>query len=271
MISEAFDVFMAAMVGAPNSIVKAHLSRSGLGSPNMSTLADRIEELITEKGCSPADVARAARVKPPSVAAWRSGATKSLKGETVARLVDFFSVNPHWLTRGVGPKRLDTGHIVPFGDEPRMDNAAIMIPNGVVIVPRYHNHASLGPGAELLSEDALADEIQLQREWLERHLHPCPPWERLAFITAWGDSMSPTIKAGNILLIDIGTSSVEVPGIYLIRAGGRLFVKRISFPLAGAPVVSSDNPAEKQVDVLDGKAPIEIAGRVLYAWKGEAL
>ncbi len=141
----------------------------------------------------------------------------------------------------------------------------------VIAVPRYHNGASLGPGSDLLAEDALADEIQLRTDWMARHLHPCPPPERLAFIPAWGDSMSPTIRSGNILLIDTGVTCPDVPGVYLIRAGDRLFVKRISFPLSGAPIVTSDNPAERQVDVLDGSSSIDIIGRVLYAWKGEAL
>lgn len=71
----------------------------------MSTLAERINEALNERGAIAADLARACGVKPPSVSAWISGGTKSLKAATALRAAEYLGVNQLWLTEGRGPKR----------------------------------------------------------------------------------------------------------------------------------------------------------------------
>lgn len=77
--------------------------------PYMSTLADRIQEALDDTGAIAADLARACGVKPPSVSAWLSGDTKSLKSSTAIRAAEFLKVNQLWLTEGRGPKRTEGG------------------------------------------------------------------------------------------------------------------------------------------------------------------
>lgn len=72
--------------------------------PYMSTLAERIHETLQESGSIAADLARACGVKPPSVSAWLSGETKSLKASTAIRAAEFLGVSQLWLTEGKGPK-----------------------------------------------------------------------------------------------------------------------------------------------------------------------
>lgn len=71
----------------------------------MSTLASRIAELPAAKirGWQ-AQVARACRIKPPSVSDWATGKTKSIDGNVLLRAAEFFQVHPRWLQSGVGPK-----------------------------------------------------------------------------------------------------------------------------------------------------------------------
>ena len=71
----------------------------------MSTLADRFEELSRNlpRGWQ-ADLARACKVKPPSVAGWLSGKAKSMSDENLLCAAAFFKVNPTWLATGLGPK-----------------------------------------------------------------------------------------------------------------------------------------------------------------------
>lgn len=71
----------------------------------MSTLAERIKEAMAESGAIAADLARACGIKPPSVSAWLSGETKTLKAATAMRAAEFLGVNQLWLTEGKGPKR----------------------------------------------------------------------------------------------------------------------------------------------------------------------
>ena len=71
----------------------------------MNTLAQRIQQAIDEKGCKLIDLAVAAGVKAPSVSAWLSGDTRTMKSATAIRAARFLDVNIAWLTEGIGPMR----------------------------------------------------------------------------------------------------------------------------------------------------------------------
>jgi len=137
-------------------------------------------------------------------------------------------------------------------------------------IKRFRNGTSAGPGQDVLPEDALAGELVVYQEWLDRNVHPRPTLGRLAFITAYGDSMAPKIMSGNILLIDTGHVTPDVNGIYVLEANHQLFVKRISRRLDGRIVVTSDNEPNV-AEELRGDSPVTIKGRVVYVWKGESL
>ena len=70
----------------------------------MSSLADRVQERLNALGMSPTQLARAVRVKPPSISGWLSGATKTIKGENLLRAAQALQCTPHWLATGLGPK-----------------------------------------------------------------------------------------------------------------------------------------------------------------------
>ncbi|EMJ4069568.1 TPA: helix-turn-helix transcriptional regulator [Pseudomonas aeruginosa] len=52
-----------------------------------------------------AALARACRVKPPSVNDWLSGKTKTIEGENLLNAAAFLRVSPLWLATGKGPMR----------------------------------------------------------------------------------------------------------------------------------------------------------------------
>ncbi len=70
----------------------------------MSSLASRISERLQATGISPAELARACKVKPPSVSDWISGNTKTIKGENLLRAAHALQCSPHWLATGLGTK-----------------------------------------------------------------------------------------------------------------------------------------------------------------------
>lgn len=70
----------------------------------MTTLKQRFQRLRELRPeISQADLARATGAKPPSVNAWFTGETKSMKAETAAKAAAVYGVNPHWLATGDGP------------------------------------------------------------------------------------------------------------------------------------------------------------------------
>lgn len=71
----------------------------------MFSLKQRFELLQKEKpGITQADLARATGAKPPSVNAWFTGETKSMKAETAAIAASLYGVSALWLATGKGPK-----------------------------------------------------------------------------------------------------------------------------------------------------------------------
>lgn len=70
-----------------------------------SSLKDRLALVLSgmPRG-SKAALARACRVKGPSVSDWLSGKTQTLEGENLLNAARFLNVSPEWLATGRGPR-----------------------------------------------------------------------------------------------------------------------------------------------------------------------
>lgn len=71
-------------------------------------LRERLSVALSDAGASQADLARACKIKAPSVSDWLSGKTKLLKGPNLIRAANFLNVNSEWLGAGKGPMRGDS-------------------------------------------------------------------------------------------------------------------------------------------------------------------
>jgi hypothetical protein len=89
----------------------------------------------------------------------------------------------------------------------------------------------------------------------------------LAAFLATGDAMSPTIVAGDQLLVDRRTEPLR-DGLYLLRCGSRILVRRLGLlPASGRLSVRCDNPVYGEEEGDAGA--LDILGRVL--WIGRVL
>lgn len=208
-------------------------------------------------------VARALGETPQVVKNWESRGV-SKRGLVKAQSV--FDVDATWLERGNGTVRklaavTDSG--ADYHHE--TDDADAML------IPLLANGASMGPGNDELDGDVFIGALTVSERWVTREVRPSSPGA-LRFIHAYGESMAPTFADGDVLLVDTGARDpATIDGIYVLRAHGRLFVKRVRQRLDGQIEISSDNPTVKTVDVLDGSSQIEAMGRVIWAWNGRKL
>jgi phage repressor protein C with HTH and peptisase S24 domain len=127
--------------------------------------------------------------------------------------------------------------------------------------------ASAGPGA-IPYEQAAKPYLAFHESWL-KNLTSSPP-ARLSVIRVEGDSMAPTLNAGDDILVDLGDAAGRLrDGIYVLRADEALVVKRLALHPAGRRVtVQSDNPAYP--DWPDcGIDDINCIGRVI--WSGRKI
>lgn len=112
----------------------------------------------------------------------------------------------------------------------------------LVPVERSPVRASAGPGA-IPYDEAGKPYFAFDEAWLKSLT--ASPSSRLSIIRVEGDSMAPTLNAGDDILVDLGDCAERLrDGIYVLRADDALVVKRLALHPAGRRVtVQSDNPA----------------------------
>ena len=156
---------------------------------------------------------------------------------------------------------------------PKWNNLVAETPgdyNKKISIPLMANAASMGTGENELHDDVFDGSITIVKSWVEHNLMGTDP-SRLRFLHAYGDSMTPTLNSGDVLLIDAAVQAVKIDGIYVLEAHSRLFIKRVRQRLDGNFEISSDNPTHKTVDTLNGDHEVRIKGRVIWVWNGKKL
>ncbi len=134
-----------------------------------------------------------------------------------------------------------------------------------VKLPLYDVEASCG-GGSLIHSEQIVDYLAFKSAWVRFELGADP--QRLALIRASGDSMLPTVVAGDLLLLDLSIDRVEHDAIYALNLNGLLYVKRIQTRFDGTVIVKSDNPAyDEQRFSPDEAGQLRIIGRVIWMGK----
>lgn len=157
------------------------------------------------------------------------------------------------------------------GEPQRPDSleALTSSPDNSVAVARFTVQASAGNGAVVLAED-VADYFRVGRDWLERYV---PRGARSGIIEAKGDSMEPTIRDGDILLLnfDIERQDVANGGVFVITIDGNLFVKRLQIMLDGSIMIRSDNDRYEPERVDREYADEKMLVHARVVWSGGPL
>ena len=172
----------------------------------------------------------------------RRGVPKRLKEEERRKLARYFSISEALL-----------------GGPPGEAGGA----EGLVSVKRHPVAVSAGPGA-VVTEEFGKPYFAFDQRWLKALT--ATTVEYLSIVRVEGDSMSPTLNAGDEILVDLGDCAERLrDGIYVLRVDDALVVKRLALhPMGRRVTVQSDNPAYS--DWPDcGIDEIHCIGRVIWA------
>lgn len=181
-----------------------------------------------------------------------------------------------WLCLGIGPQPEQVNPLplatsstkdespVVSESPPVESDYAYQLQHNYTLVDCYQVFASAGFGS-VVSDELKTDPMAFRTEWLKKEgLSP----ERLAVIRAKGDSMEPTISNNDIILVYLCNGDALRDGLYVLRIGDSLLVKRLQFDPFGGLKIISDNPGyETQVVTKDQRADVHIVGRVAWAGK----
>ena len=129
-------------------------------------------------------------------------------------------------------------------------------------VPRLPLGASAGPGA-VSGTELPVGQMRFSVRWLKTNGLDAA---MLSAIEVEGDSMDPTLRDGDEILVDRTPRPLR-PGIHVVRVDEVLLVKRIERLGAERLRLISDNPAYAPVE--RALVDVELIGRVV--WKGGRL
>ena len=128
---------------------------------------------------------------------------------------------------------------------------------------------SAGPGA-IVTEELGKPYFAFDERWLKALTASSPA--NLSIVRVEGDSMAPTLNAGDDILVDLGDAGQRLrDGIYVLRIDDALVVKRVALnPLGRRITIQSDNPAYP--DWPDcGLDEINCIGRVIWSGRRDRL
>lgn len=169
----------------------------------MSTLKQRFARLAElYPNISQADLVRATGAKAPSVSAWFSGETKSMKAATAAKAAQLYGCNPHWLATG-------EGEMVPAGGRVEASNVT-PAPIGTRRVPLI-SYVQAGGWTEATDPATVGDGFEYLLTDLEL--------SGSAFaLQIEGESMLPQFKPGDRVIVD--PEICPHPGDFVVAMNG---------------------------------------------------
>ncbi|WP_299492252.1 S24 family peptidase [Acaryochloris sp. IP29b_bin.137] len=162
-------------------------------------------------------------------------------------------VNIKWLVLGRGPIRRSDGEIGGDGT--------------YVQIPLYDARARAGEGMIAEDKEQIEELIAFSRSWIRSELRTSPA--QLSLIHVSGDSMEPTLRPGDVVLVDQHQAEGGPDGGYVLRWDGHLQIKRLHWLSGKVLKIISDNPIYQpiEVDLSQLTEEFQIIGRVIWGGK----
>ena len=132
-----------------------------------------------------------------------------------------------------------------------------------IAVPLHEVRAAAGGGSFAQGTDETRAGLSFPPDLLRRIT--AAPTASLKLLSVSGDSMSPSLEDGDLVMIDMSRQTPSPPGIFILDDGVGLVAKRVdAIPNTSPPLLrlSSDNPSysnyQRRID------EVHIIGRVVW-------
>jgi phage repressor protein C with HTH and peptisase S24 domain len=185
----------------------------------MTQISDRFSKAMSLKGLKNADIAKKYNISRQLVNNFFTS-QKTLT-EIFTNVCDGESINLNWLLTGKGDILLDNKSLIQESDNYNIELLNV--------------RAGAGEGIYNYVIETV-DTISLDRNFFRTNIDT----NKVKGIQVDGDSMEPTLKDGDYVLIDENIK-FGVNGIYAIQYGGQILIKRLQFKMDGTVLIISDN------------------------------
>lgn len=223
---------------------------------NKELFQERVRYLVRIVG-SIDRLAKLAGLSPRIIAKYLAGQADPSRERLVA-LAEAAQVNVLWLATGLGPiSESPNGAII---ESYAIRSASYITAIGArhsefVFIPMVQGRISAGGG--LIPDNMIDMAVAFRKDWIQRKGGP----KNMSVIRVQGDSMEPTLKAGDIVLVNHNKTAVEAKGgIYAIVYRDEIMIKRVSVNVTSQQLrITGDNKnypafsADPDSIVINGK------------------
>lgn len=238
----------------------------------MDTFLDRLK-FLWPHGAKPSDIYNKIEMSASGFnRVWKEGAIPT--ADYLVKIQEVTGCDLNWLLTGKGLPYLDKASTESIGAFPVSNTgsgAVDTLGNPVdlrefVFIPRYNVEAAAGHGQAVNDEKPLFC-MAFRRYWIENYV--TRQTDKLSVIAVKGDSMEGILNHGDNILINHAETEPR-DGLYVLRIGNDLFVKRVQ-RMPGKLLVTSANPhyAPFEIDLSHTDDDIAIVGRV--EWFGRTV
>lgn len=218
-----------------------------------SRLAQEIERRMGEQGFTQKALALKAGLNETAVRDILIGKSRHPRHDTVEKIAAVLGVSAAALL------------------EPKSEGARpVPAPRGaekeLLFISAYDVAAAAGEGI-IIDVEYETGKLAFRTDWLRSVTQAAA--NDLAVITVRGDSMYPTLADGDTILVDLTQHSPSNDGIYVVRFGEFVLVKRLLIdPVRHLVTITCDNANYPPLEPVPPE-DVDVAGRVI--WLGRRL
>lgn len=221
------------------------------------SLGKRIAE-ARGKAWSQAKLAKAVSRAQATIGQWETD-EREPDLEMIGLVASTLKVDPCWLAFG----RRSSEEQPPIQEMKPDDRIFPVAGEAYAAIRRFDLQASAGPGREIPASPDVLHHHLFRIDWLRTVTRS--PLGKLFVLEVQGDSMEPTLRTGDTVLVDQAQNHPRrLDGMYVLNFDGAMQVKRVSaHPVSNLLRISSDNPRH---DPWPDISPddIDIVGRVIW-------
>lgn len=143
-------------------------------------------------------------------------------------------------------------------------NEAFPEDDDLIYLRRLNVSACCGAsGVQNYEDEAFVEQIQVSRPWFQENISKIRE-QGYELITASGDSMEPTFRNGDLIVVDRQDRDLKRDGVFCVLVDGDLYVKRVQ-RIPGAILFISDNSLYRpfEIPIKEVEFRLQVLGRVV--------